>query len=46
MMAESIEGKHAAELAGARPREMPEIFERMAKRKKMVDHKPSAGTLW
>jgi hypothetical protein len=47
---ESIEKKHAAELANAGPDEKEEIRERMAKeslqREKALNHKPSAATLW
>ena len=47
---ESIEKKHAAELANAGPDEKEKIRERMAKeshqREKALNHKPSAGTLW
>ncbi len=47
---ESIEKKYAAELAKAGPAEKKEIYQRMSdeieKRRKMMDHKPSAKTLW
>ena len=47
---ESIEKKYAAELANAGPDEKEKIRERMAKeslqRKKALNHKPSAATLW
>jgi hypothetical protein len=49
-LAESIEEKYAKELAGAIPVEKIKIRERMAqeilRRKKTLNHKPSAGTLW
>jgi hypothetical protein len=47
---ESIETKFAAELANASPVEKEIIHERMAKeflqREKVMNHKPSAATLW
>jgi hypothetical protein len=50
MASESIEKKYAAELATAAPAEKKEIYQRMSdeieKRRKMMDHKPSAKTLW
>jgi len=50
LASESIEEKHAAELANAGPDEKEKIRERMAKeslqREKALNHKPSAATLW
>ena len=50
LASESIEKKYAAELANAGPDEKEKIRERMAKeslqRKKALNHKPSAATLW
>ena len=47
---ESIEKKYASELANAGPDEKRKIRERMVeeflRREKMLNHKPSAGTLW
>jgi hypothetical protein len=47
---QSIEEKYADELAKAGPEEKKRIYERMAdeamRRAKMLNHKPSAGTLW
>jgi hypothetical protein len=47
---ESIEEKYAAELAKAGPGEKRKIHQRMSeeieRRRKMVDHKPSAAALW
>jgi len=47
---ESIEAKHAAELAKASPAETILIRERMveeySRRIKTENHKPSPGTLW
>lgn len=48
--AKSLEEKYADELAKAGPDEKKEIYERMAEETrrcdKMLNHKPSAGTLW
>jgi hypothetical protein len=45
-----IEKKYAAELANAKPVESAKIRERMAaeilQREKVLNHKPSAATLW
>jgi hypothetical protein len=50
LASESIEKKHAVELASAGPDEKEKIRERMAKeslqREKALNHKPSAATLW
>lgn len=50
LQSESIEKKYAAELAKAGPDEKKEIYEHMAEealgRHKMLNHQPSAGTLW
>jgi hypothetical protein len=47
---EDIEKKYAAELAKADPARKHEIHRKMAyellARKKILEHKPSAGTLW
>jgi hypothetical protein len=47
---ESIEKKYAGEPAAAGPVEKRKKHERMAeevlRREKMLNHKPSAGTLW
>ena len=46
----SIEEKYTAELANAGPGEKTKIHERMVeellRHEKMLNHKPSAGTLW
>jgi hypothetical protein len=46
----SIEQKYAKELASATPAEKTEIHKRMAedllRHGKMLNHKPSAGSLW
>ena len=48
--AEDIEKKYARQLAEADPVQKHQIRKQMAeeylKRKKIEDHKPSAGTLW
>jgi hypothetical protein len=50
MASECIEKKYAAELSNAGPAEKKEIYQRMSdeieKRRKMMDHKPSAKALW
>ena len=50
LSSQSIEEKFAKELATATQEEKKEIYERMAdeamRRKKMLDHKPSAKALW
>lgn len=50
LKSKSIEEKYAGELAKAGPDEKKEIYERMAeethRHNKMLNHKPSAGTLW
>lgn len=50
LKSESIEKKYAAALAKAGPDEKREIYQRMAeealRRNKMLNHKPSTGTLW
>jgi hypothetical protein len=50
MASESIAKKYAAELAKAGLGGKKEIYRRMTdeieRRRKMVDHKPSAATLW
>jgi hypothetical protein len=47
---ESVEKKYAAKLANAGPEEKAKICQRMVeeflKREKILNHKPSAGTLW
>ena len=50
LASESVEKKYAVDLAKADPDEKEKIRERMAKenqwRTKVLDHKPSAATLW
>jgi hypothetical protein len=50
LIAESIERKHAAELASAGPDKKAKIQERLAaelvRREKALNHQPSAATLW
>ena len=50
LSSEFIEKKYAAELAKAGPDEKKKIYERMAeealRRHKMLNHQPSAATLW
>lgn len=50
LSSQSIEEKFAKELAAATPDEKQKIYKRMAdeamRRRKMLDHRPSAKALW
>jgi hypothetical protein len=50
LSSESVEKKHAAELAKAAPDQKRAIYERILeesqRREKMANHKPSPETLW